>query len=747
MENMVFDNIYTHSSYLDGLDSENHSLEVPPYQNQFAFSRLPGPVEYDGIFDPSSASDYGLPSTYAAHIGGNAGPLQLSPGPLGPPNLFEPSQGDDYLGSFPTESVQTAKEKSPPGSRSPMLAAKRGPRKLRRQNRSCDPCRAAKRACDLPSNATFSNDLASPPCSMCEIRGTDCKATWRASKESFRGAKKLVPCHDHDAGIEHSKITASRSTHGLASPECNLARHVMAGETRSQRLGVYIDIFDIPMSKLLSERCMPPCYSFGISALTPLSQNAQLAALFSQAQSSIDNCWEMPSSSRHLGTAAPRLFLAASILDALFECADSQSKRPRSTLRDIALNDTYKWVAIAIGSQFSVYPNAAEDIGRSHQQARDMACAAWCTAKHMVFTNIAASKSFRLGLSLLFFGTILPPTETDESHEFEEDSSYALNEGIRRIQMLCAEARSYLRNCNIRPSIITPLVGLCRHVRRQHMLHSLSIEAHENVLELIAAFEWLVVMSLSVGIALFPCRSFPVAPSINNPKVGNTHSIEEISQRVDAKGWDNEGNLKSMDDAIIARVNSETKPVMMLWNQGAADHLVNSTLLESGSLVVLMWKALARLTLAMQDLEADEVNYAEIRQHFQTMIMLICLWRTSFGTTDHKTAMNLQLATSDLRRGVVFCATDGDLAVLIFYELACQLQRHLADQPQSQRNSLLHEALNLTSNYRNSQRLTSAMQISYLASTNLGVSSLGFQGKAGLKADIEDVRAHPVSIV
>ncbi|CAP97028.1 hypothetical protein PCH_Pc21g21310 [Penicillium rubens Wisconsin 54-1255] len=40
-------------------------------------------------------------------------------------------------------------------------------------------------------------------------------------------------------------------------------------------------------------------------------------------------------------------------------------------------------------------------------------------------------------------------------------------------------------------------------------------------------------------------------------------------------------------------------------------------------------------------------------------------------------------------------------------------------------------------------RLTSALQLSSLALTSYGGSSAGFQGKVGLKANIEDVRAHP----
>jgi hypothetical protein len=511
---------------------------------------------------------------------------------------------------------------------------------------------------------------------------------------------------------------------------------MMTSKTCAQKLDLYIDIFDDPMSKLLTKWCMAPCYSLGIAALTPLSRNAQLATHFSQAQSRIRNSWEAASSLRP--NSASRLFLTASILDSLFQCSDTHSKCTRPALRDNALIETYKWVAIATGSQFAINENDAQNTWKSQKQTRDIAYATWCKAKHMVFENIA-SKSFRLGLSLLLFGIILPPTELDRSCEFEEDAAYALHEGIRRLHALCTEARAYLQYGGTHPGLITSLMGLGKPC----LLQSLSIGARENVLELIAAFEWLVEMSQSVAISLFPCKSFTFALSFGKFNNESGHSIE-VTQRLDGKSVDNGRDSITIDDSIIARVTAGSPPVTVLWSQGSPEHFVYSALLESGSVVALVWKALARLTLAIQNVGTGDGNYAEIHHHFNMMTMLIDLWRTTFGTIDHDSALSLQLSTTDVRRGVVFCATDGNLAVLLFYELSCQLQRHLGDQPQSLGNKL-RETLNLTTNYRNSQRLTSAMQISYLTSTNHGLSSPGVQGEGGLKSNIEDIRAHPVS--
>ena len=734
---MTLTNSYPYSNYLDALDDENNALGLSMHLGQFALPFPLDPSEYPGIFPLPSVSGGGLSSTYLA-----PDPLLLNSGPLNPPSPFDLSQTHHSLRSPPTEIAQKSNTEVRQISQSPPPTAKRRIPKLRRQNRSCDPCRSAKRACDLSLNATISNNVPSSPCSMCKLRGTDCTVTWRMSKESSRNAKNLPSNHCHDAVTQHPED--SLPPIALASCECNLTRSVLAREARSQRLGAYIDIFDIPVSNIL-EKCMPPCYSLGIAALTPLSHGAQLATLFNQAQSMIRNCWEMGPSTRPPIPTASRLFLTASILDVLLQTTDCRSGHVQFSLRDRSLTETHMWVAIATGSQFAAHQHTADDTGMSRQQTRDIAYATWCKAKQMVFANISESKSFRLALSLLLFGTILPPTESDQSYEFGKDAAYALHEGICRLQNLCAEARACFRSFDIQSDITTRL-GRCNLMRKPCLLQSLPVEIHKNVLELIASFEWFADMAQSIAIALFPDRSLTVAPSISILKAYGTHQIEDIIQLTDGKD-DNGRNSKSIEDAIIARVKAESQPVTVLCTQDLPDHIVDSAIGESGSLVVLMWKSLARLTLATRNLCTEEVDYEEIRQYLNAMMILVDIWRASFGPIDRDTATSLHLATTLLRRNALFCAIDGDLPVLVFYDLCSQLRSFLEDEPRSPSNSSLREALKLTNDRRYSQRLTSAIQISYLASKHIGNLSPGFEGKAGLKADIEDVRAHPVRVI
>lgn len=673
---------------------------------------------------------------------------QLNSGASNLLDSFSVSEGIERPGYPSPKATQTTRREPLPHSQIPTLATKRRPRRPRKQNRSCDPCRSAKKACDLPLNVTYQNNLPSSPCSMCRLRGTDCTVSWRLSKELLHKVEGFssesltrdqVERGSHATGYtEHAP--SPTTTTGLSTPERDLVRDAIAKGLCSQRLDLYIDIFDHPISKLLSETCMPPCYSLGIAALGPLSQDAQFAAQFHQVQSSIKDWWKVDGPLQDPTCASPRLFLSASILDVLLQQALLGC--PRVRYRDIALNETYKWVAIATGSQFAVHENDEESSSNSRQHARDISYGTWLKAKNLVFGNISASKSFRLALSLLLFGTVLPPTGTENSDSFQEDAAFALHEGIHRLKVLCTESRAYLQNGKPQSGIQMRRMDKYEPTGDSSPLQEVSTVACKNVMELIAAFEWLVDMSQSVAVTLFPRRSLTVAPPIIISNIDTIHPVEATVQTLDIRESAGYENIKSMNGAIIARVAANVRPVTMLWTEGFPDQVVDSALLESGSLVVLMWRTLAQLTWASADIR--EGDCTDIQEHFNTMLMLIGLWRTTFGTIDRDTALSLQSLSSDLRRAAIFCATDGDLAVLLFCELTVRLQSQLAEQLRPAANSLC-EALRFTRDYCFYERITSALQISYLTSKDHGISSPGLQGRARSKANVEDVRAHPVS--
>ncbi|KAJ5478478.1 hypothetical protein N7530_003987 [Penicillium desertorum] len=330
---MMFANLYGYpydSNVFGAEDSDcNHTLGASALQSHAAFPYPFEPIGYSGMFAPSSTSDMGLASNYSRHLSENAEPQQFNSGVLDPPDHSGLPQVADILRSPCTEIDQQTHGKLPSPPQSQIPASNRRPKRLRRQNHSCDPCRSAKRACDLAPNANHVNNVSSSPCSMCKLRGTDCTVAWRASKQPSHKPKKsasgsLVKNHSTDPvldAINDSLLPATTSN--LSRHESVLACHMMTSKTCAQKLDLYIDIFDDPMSKLLTKWCMAPCYSLGIAALTPLSRNAQLATHFSQAQSRIRNSWEAASSLRP--NSASRLFLTASILDSLFQCSDTHS--------------------------------------------------------------------------------------------------------------------------------------------------------------------------------------------------------------------------------------------------------------------------------------------------------------------------------------------------------------------------------------------------------------------------------------
>ncbi|KAE8345147.1 hypothetical protein BDV24DRAFT_159982 [Aspergillus arachidicola] len=751
---MAFTNVFDYPSGSDVLEMGNNVdsdvLGASARQSRIAFTYPSGPTGYSEDLALSSASDGGPFPTHPGSVPDNVAPIQSTSEALESLDFFRVFQGPGTGRSPYPETEQKTQKKPPPSSQSPTPASKKRPRKVRKQNRSCDSCRSAKRACDLPPNASLSDNLPLSPCSMCKLRGTACTIAWRSTKQASRNTKdpasntfvkSYIINHDPDA-IEHANDgLSSPSPTALPSHDCTLVCRTMASQTCFQKLGVYIYMFDNPMSNLLSKKCMPPRYSLGIAAIMPLRCNTQLASQFNQTESSITNAWGTRPPSQP-PTPTSRLFFAASILDILFERPSSRSEPIQFMPRDVALTETYKWVAIATGSQFLVDGSSADNKKRPYQEARDLAYATWCKAKHMVFENIAASKSFRLGLTLLLFGTILPPTGTDRSDDFREEAAYALYEGIRRLRMLCVEARSCLQLADTCSHIIAPMSGPHKPMNRQCRFQKLSPDAHGDVVELIAAFEWLSEVSESVAITLSPSGRLSVGPSFNNISSESSQVEDFFVGKPDVKNADNSQSLKRIDDGVIARVKAVTRPVTKLWTQGSVEQRVLDAVLESGSLVAIMWKALARFTIATQSWGTGYITDAKIHEDFNTMIMLIDLWRTTFGTIDCDSAKSLHLSPTNVRRSVTFCATDGDLAILLFYKLCGHLQKTLEDQPQRPCPGLC-ETLKVTKNNRDNQRLTSAMQLFYLASANFQVSGPGFQENCGLKANVEYIRAHP----
>ncbi|KAF7177459.1 hypothetical protein CNMCM7691_005712 [Aspergillus felis] len=484
------------------------------------------------------------------------------------------------------------------------------------------------------------------------------------------------------------------------------------------------------------EGSMPPCYSLGITALGPLGESAYISPYLDPVRSTIDRFWNLSVTSSGSEHAAPQIFLAASLLDALF-----QLSMPAHSSRHESINEAYKWVAIAAASQFTVQQATLPGTGGSHGRARDIALATWQKAKQMVFENIAATRSFRLTLCLLLFGTLFPPT-TPEGSNVLEDAAYATQEGLQRLQMLCAEARAHCvhdPDMSLDPPYRTSRVEAAS---KPHPVRTLPTSVRKYILELIAAVEWLASMSHSAAVVysrIDTCTA-PRFAYCNRSSLWTIDIMPEQGAKRQHK--------QKFEDSIIARAQADTHRVTALWSLPISDDIVARAVSQASSIAILLWQTLAILTLTFEQLRTDKAQYEELHRCYAAMTNLIDVWRSAWGQIDRSAAVSLHQSRPNVLRSVHFCSTDVDLAILLFCELIFQLESQLAEQislssSSSPARERLWNTLKEKSDCHRDQRRTSAMQISHLAMASQGVLSPGFQGKSGLKANVEDISAHP----
>lgn len=725
-----FDALYNEDddcSVLAGLAGPSLSqLPLAPPIGHYAFSAAAAACA------PSSGSEKRLVSSYSGYLSpftnqeaadwdgpepfGSAPPQPSSPGTT---NAWA-TGGDGGKFEFLWPGGQVLEQDPAPAiSHNPAPRILKRPRK---QNHSCDPCRAGKRACDLPPKVAIqvqdSKALATP-CTMCRMRGAECTVAWLMTRQNSRlDQKRASPRPGSPSSVKTSRRSKSATGKLTANEACILdavgpvattseqvlARQVVLRETCSQRLYLYIDMVDSPLVKSLSQDCIPPCYSSGMKALSDLSSNRHLAPLLHRVLSKFGDCWQIHITSWTSPSASPtpHLFLAVSLLDMFLQ--QSGFTPSSASSRDTALHETCKWVAIATASQLGVQRQGPADTGATCSQAWDIAFEAWQKAKQLLFENIAATKSFRMALSLLLFGAILPPTgggDRGSSSIFEEDMAYAQREGLQRLQGLCAEARVHL-------------LGRSKA--------TLQPDVRDLIFEIIGALEWLVAM-------------------VHSPAVvtSRTHIPMAIPLFYS----------KEVEESIIARARADSHSVTAMWDRGISDTIMARVVSHAGSISVLMWRALALLTMAIETLETDEVDYEELYRLYTTMTTLIDIWRSKFGLMNETTAKSLQRSRPDILRSVYFCSMDVDLAILLFYDLVHALETQLLQTETlpspSPANERLCCALQAGTAYHKNQRLTSAMQISYVALASQGMSSPELPGKSGLKEIIHDIGAHLVS--
>ena len=490
----------------------------------------------------------------------------------------------------------------------------------------------------------------------------------------------------------------------------------------------------MPLSQCLLNGSLPPRYSLGIAALAPLSNSVHLNTYLEKANMWIESCWELNSSSWSSTAVAPHTFRTVSLLDSLFQEKCTEHSRP-SPSRDASINEAYKWAAIATAAQYAV--DHSQRPGRGH--SRDLALTTWCKARKMVFKNIAASGSFRQSLSLILFGLILRPKGGLDDDTTLEDSRFALCEGIRRLYRLCIRAHDYVREMQDDDPMQDDRGS-------STLIQKFPSDVTANVLELIGAISWLTDMTNSIITAMSHGELSPMdlSKDDSNPDISqilrfSPHSPQNNTLPVTEK----ENRL--IDDSILSRAISSEQTLMTFRRYDISDAKLEYTVRQSGSLVILLWKSLASLTLAEKTVRTGKVDYEKLHWSYRTTMKLVKLWRTTFGTFDGATTAFLKQSSSEIRHIVAFCLNDGDLAVLLFHEITKQLEMSLSQLPSTPERERLCEVLQSDRSVRQEQRLMSVAQVSTMASICQGISSPGFQGESGMKACVQGIGAHPVS--
>jgi hypothetical protein len=282
---------------------------------------------------------------------------------------------------------------------------------------------------------------------------------------------------------------------------------------------------------------------------------------------------------------------------------------------------------------------------------------------------------------------------------------------------------------------------------KSHPVQMLPKDVRENILELIAAIEWLSIMTNSVAVVSSGGKICPLPLEICDTAVESPHSAQEATQ---ASGSETSSVVLlddyEIDNSITSRAKEGECAFIALLCKESSEDLLLQAARQSGAVEILLWICLACFTLDIENIINGNPNYEAVHRRYTIAVRLVELWRLSFGTLDTTTAFCIEQSTPDIRRLAGFCLNDGDLAILAFCATAQRLETYLEGRPSTPQKESLASTLRSSGSYRKKQRLLAAQQLATFAKVSQGIASPGFQGKCGLKAHIQDIAAHPVSV-
>lgn len=636
---------------------------------------------------------------------------------------------------------------SPVGLSGPeLLTANSNCRRPRRQNHACDQCRSAKRACNFRNDITIQQQRPLIRCTTCISRGLECTAVWLETKKASMHVSKRSPpkAPTGDSPFElRNEINTERTDEislMIPTSDIQLVQYFSAREACIHHFNLYVDVVDMPLSHFLLPGTMPRRYSMGLSALKSLGRKDSFRSFSHQALEWVNACFDAVPEARASLPVAPHIFHTVSTLDAIFD-RQEQVAYTATHSRDESINKAFNWAALAAAAQFSW------GSGKDQSHCRDFARATWQRAKQAIFDNAAATGSFRLALAFQLFGFVEPPSPSEQTPDPVETSTYAIYEGIGRLQKLCRQARFCLNGHQ-------DLKGRrCFWNKAQDIPpHNLPSEVQENLLELIAAVEWLFGFAHAAKTVMSRGKIQPLGDEFDQSSAGfwpKKHETTRIlALELPLQHAQQEADRDESSPAETTSPDTGDETVTTLWRDGATPSSMAAKLKQCGILAIFQWSALARLTTAAENISSPSCDLGEIQQLCVTINAINRLYRTTFGVLNDASAVHFVQAPSETRRMAALISNDSELGILLYFDIIKRLQNRLAKQQPSSfssgKDELKHE-LQTTLDFCAEQRLISATQISTFARSRLVGASPGIRGADGLKARIGDLVSHPVS--
>lgn len=620
---------------------------------------------------------------------------------------------------------------------------------MRRQNRACDSCRLSKKACNLSVDMNIlRGHRVIKSCTTCKIKGLQCTAAWLFKKRAQREKKRtkgaiLVPNISSTKAVESVLVTDACGSLAPSAVEATVSRQIMGETVCLEYFLVYINAFDIPISQCLLQGSLPPQYSQGISAYVPLSTEPPVYEHIHLTNSWIAAHWPMNNSnfvSLMDMVATPHLFYGAYTLDVFFGSRNAPNNSPSRFNRDQAINDAYKWAAVATATQFAKEKtenidgdDKGSDKGTALPNNRDIVSCAWNKARSSVFGSISATTSFRHAMALVLFGMI-PSADyvTGNGTAHDQDSVYAVGEGLRRLLMLCTKARAQLAADDGTNTVENLAADNLQGSRGQELRSGVK----SNLLELLGAMEWMVSMVNSLTIATSKGNVCPLP--IERHHLRNSSADGQSLDKVHTS-WPSDREISNL---IVSRAKAQPTTVVMYEDLGFEEAMLQAGR-QTTCLTFLIWKFLARFVLATKAItnSTRSCSYETLCQQYKTISSLCALWRNTFGSITSDTILALHQTQS--RNMFAFHANNGNMAILLFHEVVQDLKTRLCSVLPDSPAQLLADTLQYSEASHKKQRLLSAVMISTMISSFNGESDL----EAGSSTTrLEKSATYPVSL-